>query len=78
MRYGRFSPEEDLQSVWNMVDRYVSEFRERFRYVNCRDLTGLNLKTEEGLKEYFAKVHDYICADRIRFAIKKVAEMLQE
>jgi len=78
MRYGRSSPEEDLQSVWDMVDRYVSEFRERFGYVNCRDLTGLNLKTKEGLKEYFAKVHDYTCADRIRFAIEKGIGILQK
>ena len=78
VKYGRSSPEEGPQPVWNMVDRYVSEFRERFGYVNCRDLTGLNLKAKEGLKEYFAKVHDYICADRIRFAVKKGAEMLQE
>jgi len=46
--------------------------------VNCRDLTSLNLKTKEGLNEYFAKVHDYTCADRIRFAVKKGVEILQE
>ena len=78
IKYGRSSPEEDPTPVWSMVDRYVAEFRDKFGYVNCRDLTSLNLKTEEGLKEYFAKVHDYTCADRIRFAVKKGVEILQQ
>ena len=77
IKYGRTCPEEDPQPVWNMVDKYVAEFKEKFGYVNCRQLTGLDLKTNEGLKEYFAKVHDYACVARIRFAIEKALELLQ-
>ncbi len=76
MKYGRTSAEENPQSVWNMVDKYVAEFTDRFGYTNCRQLTGLNLKTTEGLQEYYAKVHDYACAARIRFAVKKALEIL--
>jgi len=78
IKYGRTSPEENPQPVWDMVDRYVAEFKDKFGYVNCRQLTGLNLKTKEGLKEYFAKVHDYACAARIRFAVKKALEILEK
>lgn len=78
IKYGRTSSEENPQPVWDMVDKYVAEFKDRFGYVNCRQLTGLNLKTKEGLKEYFAKVHDYACAARIRFAVKKALEILQQ
>jgi len=78
MKYGRTSPEENPQPVWNMVDKYVAEFKDKFGHVNCRQLTGLDLKTKEGLKEYFAKVHDYTCADRIRFAVQKAVETLKE
>jgi len=78
IKYGRTSPEENPRPVWEMVDRYVAEFKDRFSYVNCRELTGLNLKTKEGLKEYFAKVHDYACAARIRFAVKKALEILEK
>jgi hypothetical protein len=59
-----------------MVDKYVAEFKERFGSVNCRQLTGLDLKTKDGLKEYFARVHDYTCAVRIRFAVEKAVEIL--
>jgi len=76
MKFGRNSKEENPQPVWNIVDKYVAEFKDRFGYVNCRELTGLDIKTNEGLKEYFAKVHDFACADRIRFAVKKGVEIL--
>jgi len=78
MKYGRSSPEESPQPVWNMVDKYVADFKDRFGYVNCRQLTGLDVKTEEGMKEYLAKVHDYACAARIRFAVKNALEILQK
>jgi C_GCAxxG_C_C family probable redox protein len=78
MKYGRNSPEENPQPIWNMVDKYVAAFKDKFGYVNCRELTGLDVKTKEGLKEYFAKVHDYACADRIRFAVGKGVAILTE
>lgn len=76
MKYGRTSAEENPQPVWNMVDKYVSEFKDKFGYVNCRELTGLDIKTEEGLKEYFTKVHDYACVARLKFAVQKALEVL--
>lgn len=51
MKYGRSSPNVSPRSVWKMVDKYVAEFKERFGSMNCRQLTGLDLKTREGLKE---------------------------
>jgi C_GCAxxG_C_C family probable redox protein len=77
LRYGRRSAEESPALAWRVMDDYVAAFRERFRYVNCRQLTGLNLKTEEGLNEYFARVHDYECAERLKFAVGKAAEVLR-
>jgi C_GCAxxG_C_C family probable redox protein len=78
MKFGRSSPEENPQPVWDLVDRYVADFKDKFRYLNCRELTGLDVKTKEGQKEYFAKIHDYACADRIRFAVRKGAEILSK
>ncbi len=36
-----------------------------------------DLKAKEGLKEYYAKIHDYACAARIGFAVGKAMEILQ-
>jgi len=77
IKYGRNSSEENPQPVWNMVDKYLAEFKDRFGYVNCRQLTGLDLKTKEGLKEYYARIHDYACVERVKFAVEKATEILQ-
>ncbi len=77
LKYGRTSSKENPQPTWDLADQYLSEFRAKFGAFNCRELTGLNVKTPDGLKEYFAKVHDYACADRIRFAVEKGAKILE-
>ena len=61
-----------------MADKYVTAFREKFKAVNCRQLTRLDLKTEEGLKQYFTRVHDYECVERLRFAVEKALDILQK
>jgi len=78
MKYGRASPQENPKPVWDIVDKYVVQFEERFGSVNCRQLTGFDLKTEEGLKQYYAKVHDYACVERLKFAVEKAVEILSE
>jgi C_GCAxxG_C_C family probable redox protein len=77
-KFGRINPEENPGPTWQMADQYVAAFREKFGAVNCRQLTRLNLKTEEGLKQYFARVHDYECTQRLRFAVEKALELLQK
>jgi C_GCAxxG_C_C family probable redox protein len=76
IKYGRTSPEENPQPVWDMIDEYLTAFKGRFGAVNCRQLTGLNVKTEEGMKEYLARVHDYECTERLKFAVEKGIEIL--
>jgi C_GCAxxG_C_C family probable redox protein len=77
-KYGRTSADQNPQPIWQMADEYIAAFREKFGAVNCRQLTGLNLKTEEGLKQYFARVHDYECTERLKFAVEKALEILQK
>jgi len=78
LKHGRTSSEENPQPTWDLADNYLSEFKERFGAVNCRQLTGLNVKTPEGLKEYFAKVHDYACVERLKFAVEKAIDILEK
>jgi len=78
MKYGRSSAEESPQPVWEMIDDYVTAFKDKFGAVNCRQLTKLNLKTEEGLKAYFARVHDFECTKRLEFAVEKGEEILSK
>ena len=75
-KYGRTIPEQSPKPTWDMADTYLAAFRERFKAVTCRELTRLDVKTPEGLKEYFEKVHDYECTQRLRFAVEKALELL--
>jgi C_GCAxxG_C_C family probable redox protein len=76
-KYGRTAIDQSPKPVWDMADAYLSAFKERFGAVNCRELTRLDVKTPEGQKEYFARVHDYECTKRLRFAIEKALELLK-
>lgn len=78
IKYGRTSAEENPKPVWDMIDNYIAAFKDRFGAVNCRQLTGLNVKTEEGMKEYLARVHDYECTKRLEFAVEKGIEILSQ
>jgi hypothetical protein len=40
-------------------------------------MTGLDIKTAEGFREYYRSIHDYACTERVKFAVKKAIELLQ-
>jgi hypothetical protein len=77
IKYGRKSNDENPQATWSRVDEFITAFKERFGATSCRELTGLDIKTAEGFKEYYRSVHDYACTERIKFAIEKAAELLK-
>jgi C_GCAxxG_C_C family probable redox protein len=77
LKYGRKSNEENPQATWKRVDSFIETFKDRWGAVTCRELTGLDVKTAEGMKEYLRSVHDYACAERVEFAVGKAMEILK-
>jgi len=77
IKYGRKTSSENPQAVWAKVDSLVEAFRVRFGATSCRELTGLDIKTAEGFKEYYKSVHDYACTERVKFAVEKAIELLE-
>jgi len=78
LKYGRSTNMENPQTTWKRVDRFVEAFKDRWGAVTCRELTRLDVKTAEGMKEYLRNIHDYACTERVRFAVKKAIEILVE
>jgi C_GCAxxG_C_C family probable redox protein len=76
IKYGRTSPEESPQRAWKMIDEYLVAFRDKFGAFNCRELTGVNVKTPEGWQKYITEIHDYKCTDRLKFAVEKGVAIL--
>jgi C_GCAxxG_C_C family probable redox protein len=73
---GRDNPEVDPTKTWQMVDKFLDAFKQRFHHITCRELTGVDVKTPEGMKKYVESIHDYACAERVRFAVEKTLEIL--
>jgi C_GCAxxG_C_C family probable redox protein len=78
LKYGRASNEENPQATWKRVDHFIDAFKNKFGAVTCRELTGLDVKTAEGMQEYLRSVHDYTCTERVKFAVGKAIEILEE
>ena len=77
IKYGRKSNEENPQAAWSRVDKFIEAFKDRWGAVTCRELTRLDVKTPEGMKEYLKNVHDYTCTERVKFAVVKTIELLE-
>ena len=77
IKYGRRNNEENPQAAWSRVNKFIEAFKERWGAVTCRELTHLDVKTAEGMKEYLKSVHDYACTERVKFAVKKATELLE-
>jgi C_GCAxxG_C_C family probable redox protein len=78
IKHGRSSADESPAKTWAMVDEFVSAFKKRFHHTNCRELTGVDVKTPEGFKKYYEHIHDYACAERVKFAVEKTLEILEK
>lgn len=76
IRYGRRMNNASPQIAWQKADRFIETFKERWGATSCRELTGLDVKTAEGFKEYYRSVHDYACTERIKFTVEKAIELL--
>jgi len=61
--------------VYPVVDKFISDFTSRFGSVNCCDLMGVDLKTEEGMTYLKEKGHKK-CRGFVRYAADKVREIL--
>lgn len=77
VKYGRKTSLENPQKTWLKADDFIEAFRVRWGATTCRELTGLDVKSAEGMKEYLKSVHDYACTERVKFAVEKAIELLK-
>lgn len=66
------------EETYRLVNRFVEAFRERHESLDCRDLIGCDLCTEEGRQQAKAKgVHGTVCVDLVRDAMEIAEELLE-
>jgi len=68
---------------WLRIGSAVGEFRRRFEAemgtINCRELTGVDLTTEEGMRESMTSgTAEKVCFPAVGAAYRLVLELLEE
>ncbi len=76
--YGRDDSQQSRDPCYAAVDRLVSEFREAFGSLLCRDLTRLDLKSEFGMRFYRQKVHFEVCNPIVVWTVRRAEEIIAE
>jgi C_GCAxxG_C_C family probable redox protein len=74
---GRDSPEESRDRCYEAVDGFYSAFVKEFGTCKCRDLTGLDLKTENGRLAHQARIHSERCAKIVSWAAQAASQITE-
>lgn len=74
---GRNSAEESRDRCYEAVDRFYSAFATEFGTCKCRELTGLDLKTDEGRAAYQARIHSERCAKIVSWAARVASQIIE-
>jgi C_GCAxxG_C_C family probable redox protein len=73
----------DTMEDWLRIAAVAHEYRRRFEAamgtINCRELTGADLSTEEGLKQYMSSdTSQTVCFPAVGVAYRLVLDLLKE
>jgi C_GCAxxG_C_C family probable redox protein len=52
--YGRSLPDEPIDKSYIPVQNLIEMFENKFGSTNCKQLTGCDLRTEEGRKQFYS------------------------
>lgn len=78
MKYGTTDPtdQEGFQLAMAKVREFAEKFKADHRAMNCRELIGVDVFSEEGLKEFKEKnIHDTQCLGYVKDAARILEEM---
>lgn len=79
VKLGREQPEQSVTEINTLARRLLQGFREQMGSIYCRDLTGMDLSTTEGLQQYRASdVPVRVCLRAVGFAYDKTLELLSQ
>lgn len=65
---------KEKKEVYQVVDKFLGDFKSRFGSVNCRDLIGVDLKTKEGMTYLKTEGHKK-CSEFVRYAADKISDI---
>jgi len=70
---------EEMFSVLGLAAEFRKRFEAEMKTVNCRELTGIDLSTEEGLRQFMSSdTPQTVCFPAVGTAYRLVVELLNE
>ena len=76
MAIGLRAKGREKAEVYKLVDTFLTDFKEHFGTVNCRELLGADLKTEEGMK-YLKTEGRKKCKEFVGYAADRALETVK-
>lgn len=79
LKYGRSSPEELRAHTYNRVVEFLKQFQKKFGSILCKELSGCNLSTIEGIRKFREEnVHEKVCNHFVNGAIEIFMSLIDE
>ncbi len=75
---GRDDAQASRDPCYSAVDRLMDEFQERFYSSLCRDISRIDLRTEDGRRRYEQLVHNEVCNLVVAWAARRAGEIIEE
>jgi C_GCAxxG_C_C family probable redox protein len=79
LRYGRSNPEELRAKTYNRVVEFYRQFQKKFGSIVCRELSGCDLSTIEGIRKFREEnVYERRCRYFVTGAIEIFRSLIDE
>jgi hypothetical protein len=78
LKFGRNDPEEPRAPGYEAADKLLAKFTGSHESINCRDITGLDLKAIDNTGEQKQKVHHEVCRPLVVQMCEWVKEIYEE
>ena len=75
---GRNQPLQSRDPCYSTVDRLYQDFKKEFGTCKCCELTGVDLKTTEGLNALHGRIRDERCKPIVEWTAKRTSQLIQE
>ena len=78
---GRNDPSDNdaKLALYKKVMILINSFNDEFKSTDCRELTGCDMLSKEGIKKFEdEKIHEKICSKFVEFAASKGIELLKK
>jgi len=75
---GRSKPTQSRNQCYRAVDRLYQDFKKEFGTCKCCELTGVDLKTEEGLNAVHGRIREERCKPIVEWTTKRTNQIIQE